>query len=92
VIRRLAALAPCWLALGGGGYNVEVVPRAWTLALAVMADIHLPAELPADYRRRYGGRTYHDETGPVIDEDVRDWVRRIVEEHVAALRKAVGLD
>jgi hypothetical protein len=39
-----------------------------------------------------GGRTYHDETGPVIDEDVREWVRRIVEEHVAALRKAVGLD
>jgi len=92
VIRRLAALAPCWLALGGGGYNVEVVPRAWTLALAVMADIHLPAELPADYRRRYGGRTYHDENGPMIDEDVREWVRRIVEEHVAALRKAVGLD
>jgi acetoin utilization protein AcuC len=87
VVRRLAALSPRWLALGGGGYNVDVVPRAWTLALAVMAEVRLPLELPEVYRRSYGGRTYYDEDTPPIDETVHQRVRRIVEERVARLKE-----
>jgi len=86
LVRRLASLAPRWLALGGGGYNVEVVPRAWTLALAVMADVRLPAELPEAYRQTYGGRTFYDESAPEIGADERGRVRRIVEERVEHLR------
>jgi acetoin utilization protein AcuC len=37
---------PC-VALGGGGYNVTNVARAWTLAWALMNGIELPRRLPA---------------------------------------------
>ena len=35
-----------WLALGGGGYLMTVVPRAWTIFLARMLDEELRNELP----------------------------------------------
>lgn len=91
VVRRLARLAPRWLAFGGGGYNVDVVPRAWALALAAMAEVDLPEELPPEYRRHYDGRTYHDERGPGLDDETRDRTRRMVEERVARLRELLSL-
>ena len=91
LVQRRARLAPRWLALGGGGYNLDVVPRAWALALAAMAEIQLPAELPPEFRRRYGGSTYLDQAGPEIDPNLRQRVRRIVEESVAKLRTLTGV-
>jgi acetoin utilization protein AcuC len=35
-----------WLALGGGGYDVGNVVRAWTLAWAAMLDEELPEDIP----------------------------------------------
>ena len=35
-----------WVALGGGGYLMTVVPRAWTIFLARMLDVELNNELP----------------------------------------------
>ena len=35
-----------WVAFGGGGYLISVVPRAWSIFLARMLDIELPNELP----------------------------------------------
>jgi acetoin utilization protein AcuC len=35
-----------WLALGGGGYLMTVVPRVWTLFLANMLDVELENKLP----------------------------------------------
>jgi acetoin utilization protein AcuC len=48
-IARLRTLDLPWLALGGGGYAVENVVRAWTLAWAQMNDIVLPDEIPAGW-------------------------------------------
>jgi acetoin utilization protein AcuC len=40
-----------WLATGGGGYQwARVVPRAWTIYFAEMADTEVPDELPAAWR------------------------------------------
>ncbi|MDH7568169.1 MAG: acetoin utilization protein AcuC [Armatimonadota bacterium] len=36
------------VALGGGGYNVDVVARAWTLVLACLAEVDLPDATPAN--------------------------------------------
>lgn len=47
VIAYLTEQAPAWVALGGGGYNVANVARAWTLAWALMNRVDLPDELPA---------------------------------------------
>jgi acetoin utilization protein AcuC len=39
-----------WVATGGGGYQwARVVPRAWTLAFAEMADVQLTDELPESW-------------------------------------------
>ena len=35
-----------WVAIGGGGYLMTVVPRAWSIFLARMLDIELENELP----------------------------------------------
>ncbi len=58
-IKRLCALHIPWLALGGGGYAVENVARAWTLAWARMNDLTLPDGIPAEWQEqatRYGVR------------------------------------
>ena len=38
-----------WIALGGGGYNLINVARAWTLAWAIMTDKVIDKELPQSY-------------------------------------------
>ena len=49
VIRRIKEIAPRWVALGGGGYDISNVARAWTLAWAVMNDVDLKEDLPESY-------------------------------------------
>jgi acetoin utilization protein AcuC len=49
VVRRIKDLAPKWVALGGGGYDISNVARAWTSAWAVMNGIELSEELPESY-------------------------------------------
>ena len=46
VLRQIKALAPRWVATGGGGYNLTNVARAWTLAWGMMNDIEVADELP----------------------------------------------
>ena len=51
VLKRIKNLAPRWVALGGGGYNISNVARAWTLAWAVMNGIEPKDELPESFVR-----------------------------------------
>jgi acetoin utilization protein AcuC len=46
VISYLTGHAKAWVALGGGGYNVSNVARAWTLAWAIMNGVELGEDLP----------------------------------------------
>jgi len=48
-VRRFKDLCPKWVALGGGGYDLNNVPRAWALAWAIMNGVELPDELPKSY-------------------------------------------
>ena len=41
-----------WLALGGGGYNFDLVPRAWVLLFAEMIGAEVPEQLPAGWVAR----------------------------------------
>ena len=38
-----------WVALGGGGYNIMNVARAWTKAWAIMKGVELPDQLPESF-------------------------------------------
>ncbi len=49
-VRAFRATGRPWIALGGGGYDVANVPRAWALAWALMNGLEPPAGVPEAYR------------------------------------------
>jgi acetoin utilization protein AcuC len=51
-----------WLAVGGGGYLMTVVPRAWTIFLARMLDVELKNELPDSWRKEVKENAPYEET------------------------------
>lgn len=90
LIEELKALADSigrWLAFGGGGYALDVVPRAWTLAYGVMSGQTFPDELPLAYGERYGHGRLHDTKDP---GPAGAWAvvttREYVEKGIAALK------
>src|SRR5690606_25350948 len=85
LFRALDGLAPGGLAVGGGGYAIAAVPRAWPLAFAVMARQALPAMLPPQYRARCGGRAFRDLDAPDWTQYAAGRAEEDVEEVVAAV-------
>ena len=73
-VEELASLgADKWLALGGGGYDLQAVARAWALDFAVMSEQNLSAEIPRAYGERYGVSTLRDvDEFPIQADMVRD--------------------
>jgi acetoin utilization protein AcuC len=54
VVSFLTEKAPAWLALGGGGYDISNVARAWTLAWSIMNGRDLADEIPASFLSGFG--------------------------------------
>jgi len=48
-VRRISRLDLPWLALGGGGYDLGNVARAWTLAWGIMLGEELPDRIPSEW-------------------------------------------
>ncbi len=83
-----------WIALGGGGYDLANVARAWTLAWAVMQgrEDELPEELPSDMCERL--RLVPEDRRMLDNEDRlrgRFWARaqRDARETVALIHKMI---
>jgi acetoin utilization protein AcuC len=77
ILKRIMALAPRWVALGGGGYSVFNVARAWTLGWAVMNEIELKDELPESFleeasRMGIEGRELRGHPEAHLDEQNRE--------------------
>ncbi len=91
VVKRLRELSPKWVALGGGGYDVAVVARAWTLAWAVMNDIEVPDEIPRGFLAAFPVEGFR--SGKIRDERYvekgrgKESMREEVERVVKFLRK-----
>ena len=60
VVAEFSGKAPKWLALGGGGYDLQAVARSWTLAYGVMSEQNLDDAIPESYRTKYGVETLPD--------------------------------
>ena len=60
VISFLKEHARAWVALGGGGYNVSNVARAWTLAWAIMNNVELDDDLPESVTQAMSEVGYHE--------------------------------
>jgi len=56
VVSFLRENAPAWVALGGGGYHVQNVARAWTLTWAIMNGMDLPDDLPSSMTGAFASR------------------------------------
>jgi acetoin utilization protein AcuC len=89
-VAELARLAPPrWLALGGGGYDLQAVARAWASAFAVMSEQELPNEIPASYRQRYDIASLRDPDDLKVEESVRRDTRVFAEASVQSVRRLV---
>ncbi len=92
-VARILTLAPRVLALGGGGYDLENVARAWTVAWAVLNDVELPAELPRAFVEdarwlRFRARSLWDPPVPAdADRCVR--AREYAERQVDTVRRLI---
>ena len=65
VMERFASMGYPWLAFGGGGYDLDAVPRLWTLAYGIMLGRRWSNVLPT-------GADGFLESGELRDSDVTD--------------------
>ncbi|MDA0232483.1 MAG: acetoin utilization protein AcuC [Chloroflexi bacterium] len=92
VTRLLALGAECGrtVAVGGGGYDMGAVARAWTMAMAEMTGFALPEQVPPDYDLVQGLTTFADVPGPPpLPDDTAGEVEQYADQTVAAVKKAV---
>lgn len=93
VVRRLKELCGRWVALGGGGYDLRNVPRAWTAAWAVMNDRELPVSLPLSFLARHKEIGFGDsgfmDAPAIIDGSTKARAWEVVREEVGCLKRLV---
>jgi acetoin utilization protein AcuC len=92
-VRRLQRLCRKWIALGGGGYNLENVPRGWTLAWAIMNHQEIPDDLPGSFRATFHRLGFHPsrlrDDPNLSDASAQEQAWRYVREQVHRLQKLV---
>lgn len=93
--RRVVGLAPRLVALGGGGYDLQNVARAWTVAWAILNDVELPAQLPAAFEediRRFEFRSHSlwdPEDEEPVPPEIERRTREYAERQVDAIRRLI---
>src|SRR3989442_4001070 len=92
-VARIAELAPRLLCLGGGGYDLPNVARAWTAAWAVLNGVELPAELPASFgpdleRYAFAAPTLWDPPDP-LPEPKRRRAEEVAARQAGAIRRII---
>ena len=87
VVAEFSGKAPKWLALGGGGYDLQAVARSWTLAYGVMSEQNLDDAIPEPYRKKYGVETLPDtEQLPDIVQKAQADAKTFAEASVGAVQ------
>ena len=87
--RQLAGLGLPWLALGGGGYDLSAVARAWTLVYGVMLGTEWPDQLPIAFSKEHRGARLRDQLSPEVPSEIRIDARRYMEDVVGAIRQQI---
>lgn len=84
MIKRFYSFERPWVALGGGGYNLGNVARAWTIAWAIMNGVEAPNVIPKQFIEKHA---------PILtDEFLRDREIKpfkITKEELAALKNDI---
>jgi acetoin utilization protein AcuC len=79
-----------WVALGGGGYNIRTVARAWTLAYGIMSGQAFGDEIPPAYTEAYGDQRLNDHSTPQVSQSDLATAREDARRQVASLERALG--
>jgi acetoin utilization protein AcuC len=90
LIRAFQDLGVPWVALGGGGYNIHTVARAWTLAYGIMSGQTFADAIPGSYMRTHGDRWLSDHDGPQVSPQDIALAREDAQRQVALLRRTLG--
>ncbi len=53
IVREIKSWGLKWVAVGGGGYNVMNVARAWTKTWAIIKGVEVPDTLPSDFVKKH---------------------------------------
>ena len=89
VIRELSRMEIPWLALGGGGYDLMAVARAWTLAYGVMLEVDWPDRIPQSFAGEHGVQRLRDTGGPEVPRDALRQARDFAQENLAEVRERI---
>lgn len=93
IMRKLRALDIPWIGVGGGGYDLMNVARAWTIAWGIMNDRELSPRLPATFVELVSGLGYPNRM--LLDamhwaqEDDRNRALDAVEKSIAYVREHI---
>ena len=90
-VRRILDLSPRLVALGGGGYDLGNVARAWTIAWALMNGIEPPTDLPPGFRpgvSSFRAATLWDPPHQETDEH-RRWAREFASRQVQRIQETI---
>lgn len=92
-VTRVRGMARKWVALGGGGYNLNNVPRAWTLVWAIMNDRELDPAIPQGFLEaaRSLGFTERNLWDPPAagSELPREAARKYAEKQVGIIKESI---
>jgi acetoin utilization protein AcuC len=93
IAARLLELSPRVVALGGGGYDLPNVARAWTAAWATMNGVELPAEIPRPCHKdlaAHGLKSMRLWDPPLeLPADTRQWAEDYAMRQVKAIREQI---
>lgn len=89
IISELHQLNSVWLAFGGGGYDLQSVARAWTLAFGTMSGLEIPNKIPLSYKKTHRVSTLRDSVEPKIPISVRKDAERFAENSIRAIHHLV---
>jgi len=93
VVKRLLQLVPRVVALGGGGYDLPNVARAWTGAWAAMNEVTVPETLPSECQKelaRHGLKVPSLCDPPAeLPDDTRRWAEEYARRQVGAIRENI---
>ena len=89
LIKRVRKIAPKWIALGGGGYEISGVIRLWTLAYGIMMGVDWPDKIPDGFHERYGIKKLRDEEEPNINVKFKAIARQFAEDSVVDVKRLI---
>ena len=88
-VSSLAGLGMPWIALGGGGYDVQAVARCWTLAYGEMGNKAWPNSIPTSYSDIHGQTELRDEDVAHPNKEIRDQIASHTQSIMADIKRLI---